>query len=209
MPDGLPSPPARLDDYAPRSSEIRVLPAQTPLWRLYKRQPYDTTWDTFRSHGPTNSRFDHHLSSPDPHHERSILYAASDWRTCVAEVFQEDRLIDTHRHEPRLAVFTFASDIRLLNLNGPWPTRARGSMAISSGDRGTARAWSRAIYAAFPSIHGLHYNSAMNAGKPSYVFYERAQQHLSDSADVDMPLNHPEIAVHLERLARALGYDIL
>ena len=82
-------------------------------------------------------------------------------------------------------------------------------MAISSGDRETARAWSRAIYAAFPNIHGLRYNSAMNAGKPSYAFYERAQQELSDSAEVDMPLNHPAIADQLERLALAIGYDIL
>ena len=82
-------------------------------------------------------------------------------------------------------------------------------MGISSGDRETARAWSRAIDAAFPSIHGLHYNSAMNAGEPSYAFYERAQQDLSDSAEFDVPLNHPGIAVHLEPLALRLGYDIL
>lgn len=209
MPDGLPPPPSRLGDYAPRPSEILVLPAHTLLWRLYKRLPHGTTWNTFRSHGPTNSRFDHHLSPPDPDHERAILYAASDWRTCVAEVFQEDRLIDTHHHEPRLVAFTFASDIRLLDLDGPWPTRAKGSMAISSGDRQTARSWSRAIYATFPSIQGIHYNSAMNAGEPSYAFYERAQQDLAGSEKIDVPLNHPELTGRLKTLALTLGYDIL
>ena len=181
----------------------------TPLWRLYKRKRYETRWNTFRTHGPTNSRFDHHRSPAGSDHERSILYAASDWRTCVAEVFQEDHVIDTHRHEPRLVAFTFASDIRLLDLRGPWPTRARGSMAISSADRATARAWSRAIYAAFPNILGLYYNSAMNAGRPSYAFYERAEPHLANSPRVDLPLNHPEIADDLDSLARTLGYDIL
>ena len=82
-------------------------------------------------------------------------------------------------------------------------------MAISSGDRETARTWSRAIYAAFPSILGLHYNSAMNAGNPSYAFYERTQQHLAHSPDIDLPLNHPTMAVHLDTLASTLGYDML
>ena len=82
-------------------------------------------------------------------------------------------------------------------------------MAISSGDRETVRTWSRAIYAAFPSILGLHYNSAMNAGNPSYAFYERAQQHLADSPDIDLPLNHPAMAVHLDILASTLGYDLV
>ena len=202
-------PPSRLGDYAPRLGEILVLPAHTRLWRLYKRQPYGTKWNTFRTHGPTNSRFDHHLSSADSDHERSILYAASDWPTCVAEVFQEDRVIDTWRDEPRLAAFTFASDVRLLDLGGPWPTRAGASMAISSADRETARAWSRAIYAAFPSILGLHYNSAMDAGRPSYAFYERAQGRLADSPEADLPLNDPAIADDLYGVARRLGYDVL
>ena len=82
-------------------------------------------------------------------------------------------------------------------------------MAISSADRETARAWSQAIYAAFPSILGLHYNSAMNASRPSYAFYERAQQHLADSPVVDLPLNHPAMANDLDTLALTLGYDIL
>lgn len=127
----------------------------------------------------------------------------------MAEVFQEDRVINTHGHEPRLVAFTFASGIRLLDLCDSWPTRARGSMAISSDGRETARAWSRAIYAALPSILGLYYNSAMNAGKPSYAFYERAQQHLADSPEVDLPLHHPAIADDLNSLAFTLGYDIL
>ena len=202
-------PPPRLGDYAPRPSEIHVLPAHTPLWRLYKHQPHDTKWNTFRTYGPTNSRFDHHLSPAGSDHGRSILYAASDWRTCVAEVFQEDHVINTHGHEPRLVAFTFVSDIRLLDLRGSWPTRAKGSMAISSDGREKARAWSQAIYAAFPRILGLYYSSAMNAGKPSYAFYDRAQPHLAKNPKANLPLHHPAIADDLDSLARTLGYDIL
>ena len=118
MPDGLaPPPPGGLGDYTPRPWETYVLPAQSRLWRLYKRQLHNTNWNTFRSFGPTDSRFDHHLP-PKGVQERSILYAAEDWDTCVAEVFQEQRLVDTHKDEPRLVAFTFTSDIRLLDLGG-------------------------------------------------------------------------------------------
>ena len=208
MPDGLPLPPPRLNDYTPQRSEIHVLRAHTPLWRLYKRQPHDTNWNTFRTYGPTDSRFDHHLTSTASDHERSILYAALDWRTCVAEVFQEDKLINTHHNEPRLVAFTFTKDIRLLDLTGLWPTRAGGSTARLP-HRARARAWSRAIYAAFPSILGLYYNSRKHEGRPSYAFYERAEQHLADSPEADLPLSHPAMADDLDALASSLDYDIL
>ena len=55
---------------------------------------------------------------------------------------------------------------------------------------------------------GLDYNSAMNAGKPAYALYERAEQYLAASQIVDLPLSHPEIADNLDTLAHALDYDI-
>lgn len=172
------------------------------------RQPHDTKWNTFRTHGPTNSRFDHHLPSAVAGDGRSILYAASEWHTCVAEVFQDDHAIHTHRNEPRLVAFTLTADISLLDLGGLWPTRARASAAISSAHRSIARVWSRTIYDAFPDILGLRYNSAMNAGRPAFALYERAEQYLSASPLVDLPLSHPEIADDLDTLAHALDYDL-
>ena len=209
MPDGLePPPPGGLRDYTPHPRETYVLPAQSRLWRLYKRQLHNTNWNTFRNFGPTDSRFDHHLP-PKGVQERSILYAAEDWDTCVAEVFQEQRLVDTHKDEPRLVAFTFTSDIRLLDLAGPWPIRAGASMAINSGDRKTARAWSQAVYEAFPDIQGLRYASAMNEGKVSYAFYERARPVLAESPAIDLPLDRPELTVDLELLTLRLGYDLV
>ena len=107
---------------------------------------------------------------------RSILYAAEDWARCVAEVFQDQRLIGTHVGDPWLVAFTFERNLRLLDLSGLWPTRAEGSAAIGSGDRETARAWSRAMYDAFSDIAGLRYGSAMHAGNTAYAFYDRASR---------------------------------
>ena len=179
------------------------------VWRIYARQPHGAAWDTFRHHGPADSRFDHHLTGSAAETNRAILYAADDWRTCVAEVFQDQRLIDPHTNEPWLAAFTFDRDDRLLDLAGLWPTRAEGSAAINSGDRPTARAWSRAIYDAFPDIDGLRYGSAMHAGSISYALYERARPALRVTPIFHEPLGHPEIVRGLQDTADVLGYDIV
>lgn len=209
MPEGLQAPPERLDRFAPRSGETFTLPARRRVWRIYTRQAHGASWDTFRRHGPTDSRFDHHLHGSNGDATRSILYAAEDWATCVAEVFQDLRLIDTHARDPWLVAFTFKRDLRLLDVAGLWPTRAGGSSAINSGDRRTARAWSRAIYDAFPDIAGLRYGSAMHAGNTAYAFYDRAAPAVSATPVFHVPLSHPEIAEELHTVADTLGYDII
>ena len=61
------------------------------MWRIYSRKYHAANWNAFRHYGPTTSRFDHQLSTPDPC--RGILYAADSYATCIAEVFQEERFI--------------------------------------------------------------------------------------------------------------------
>ncbi len=46
-------------------------------------------------------------------------------------------------------------------------------MALMTGARRVARAWSRGFYAAYPSIHGLYYPSSMHANRPALALYER------------------------------------
>ena len=208
MPEGLEPPPEGLDQYEPRDEEVVVLRANRRLWRIYAREPHGSAWDTFRHHGPTFSRFDHHLAGAlEPN--RSILYAAEDWATCVAEVFQEQRRIDTQTNRPWLVAFTLDHDISLLDLTGLWPTRAGGSMAINSGNRNTARQWSRAIYDAFPGIAGLRYASAMHGGNMSYAIYDRAQGALGATPSFHAPLADPQIAPYLLTVAKEIGYDIV
>ena len=128
--------------------------------------------------------------------------------TCIAEVFQETRAIDPFTDAPRLAEFAFASRLRLLDMSGPWITRAGGSMAINSGLRAKARHWSRAIYEAFPDIHGLCYASSMHANQPCYAFYDRAKDSLEAVPLLDAQLSHPELATLLDDAARTLGYAL-
>ena len=70
-------------------------------------------------------------------------------------------------------------------------------MAINSGSRATARAWSRAIYAAYPNVEGLRYASSMNANQPAFALYERARSSLPTAAALDLPLAMPALAAPL------------
>jgi len=48
-------------------------------------------------------------------------------------------------------------------------------MAINSGRREGARAWSRRIYEDYPTIQGLYYPSAMDSNHPAVALYERSR----------------------------------
>jgi len=170
----LPNPPA--------VAALRLIPPQlrtlhrgTKLWRLFLAAgAHPTTWNAFRSHGPTRSRFDHHLPPPRLQ-ARKILYAARDVTTCFAEFFQATRTIDRRSDRPRLVEFELKRDIQLLDLTGTWPTQAGASMAINSGPRPRAQRWSKAIYAAYPGIDGLLYASSMHANRDAVALYERGE----------------------------------
>ena len=188
---------------------LHRLPAGTELWRIYFRGgPHPAAWDTFRAFGPVaTARFDHH--EPPPRlQDRAILYAAAQGLTCVAEVFQETRLIDRTHRDPWLVGFTLVTDVTLLELTGVWPTAAGASMAINSGPRPRARRWSRAIYGAYPQIAGLWYASPMHANQPAIALYERARDALGRPPFFHRPLADPALLTPLRNAAAALGYGL-
>ena len=192
--------------------EAMVLPAGTRLYRIYSRGGnHPAGWGRMRHYGPVaTARFDHH-SEPAGVQERGILYAASGGdaiATCVAEAFQEGRLVDTHRDDPWLACFALAEDVPLLNLTGKWPTRAGASSNVNSGPRPRCRRWSRAVYEAFPDLRGLFYASSMNGGQPAVALYERAAGPLPPTPAFNRPLSDPALLVGLGRIASALGYGL-
>jgi hypothetical protein len=194
------------------SPDVATLPAGTMLWRIYFRSgSHPATWDQMRYYGPRESaRFDHHLDLPRVQ-DRGILYAATGddaIATCVAEVFQDTRLVDTRRDEPWLAAFTLTEDVLLLDLRGKWPTRARASANIHSGPRPRCRRWSRAICDAYPDLNGLYYASSMNGNEPAVALYERASNALPHSPVVNRPLSDAPLLIPLERIATELGYDL-
>lgn len=206
----LPEPPGA-DALAARTPpEVRVVASGTLLWRLYFRGgAHPTTWSRFRSFGPTPAgRFDHH-EPPPRGQERAILYAALAGPTCLAEVFQDTRVVDRRRSEPWLVAFELARPLELLDLTGAWPTRAGASMALATGPRPRARRWARAIYAAYPQIHGLLYPSSMDASRPALALFERARPALPRQPRLHRALAEPPLLVPVRSAAARLGYRVV
>ena len=82
-------------------------------------------------------------------------------------------------------------------------------MAINSGSRATARAWSRAIYAVYPHVEGLRYASSMNANETAFALYERARSSLPAAASLDLALATPALAAPLAEAAIRFGYALV
>lgn len=201
-----PPPPAVL---AERGAALIRLEAGAELWRVYLRGGrHATSWSAFRAYGPTSGRFDHH--EPPPRAQaRRILYAAPSGQTCLAEVFQDARVIDRQGRAPWLVGFRTAVELTLLDLTGSWPTRVGASMALSSGPRPRARRWSQAIHAAFPEVQGLWYPSAMLANRPAVALYERAEAALPRVPVFNRPLADPALLTPLKNAAYDLGYGLI
>lgn len=192
--------------------DVHQLPAGTEVWRLYFRGgSHPTTWDRMRHFGPAGARFDHH-THPKRVQTRGISYLAAGGQagiTCLAEVFQDTRIIDRFRNAPWLVAFELTRDVGLLDLTGRWPTAAGASMAINSGSRAKARKWSRAIYGAFPSIDGLYYCSSMNSNQPAIALYERALDSFPSAPSFNRALAAPGMLTVLSNAAHALNFGLL
>lgn len=205
----FPEPPSVADLAARAAPELKRVPAGTVLWRVYLRGgPHPTSWSQFRSYGPVPSgRFDHH--DPPPHRqERAILYAAIEGPTCLAEVFQDTRVIDRHRNDPWLAAFVTAGALDLLDLTDTWPTRVGASMAINSGPRSRAQHWARAIYDAYPVVHGLYYPSSMDGSRPAVALFERASAAIPKHPQLNRALAEPPLLVPIANAAARFGYRV-
>jgi len=204
----FPEPPdvAALAATAP---EIKRLAAGTVIWRIYARGGrYSSTWNTFRSFGPTRSRFDHHLP-PARRQRRRILYGATNGSTCFAEYFQDGRTIDRVLNEPWLVSFELTRHLALLDLTGAWPTKAGASMAINSGPRPRAQRWSRAIYDAYPAVEGLWYCSSMDANRPAVALYERAKTSLPTKPRFQRALADAALSAVVKNAGHRFGYAVV
>lgn len=186
-----------------------MLPRNAVLWRLYFRGGrHPTFWNTFRSFGPTSGRFDHQIP-PAHDQERSIFYAAELGPACIAEVFQDTRVIDRIARDPWLVGFALRVPVVLLDLTGSWPTRAGASMVIGSGPRPRAQRWSKAIYEAYPDGQGVYYASSMYRNSPSMALYERMAAALPPNPVFHRALSDPALLPVLKRVARDIGYGLV
>lgn len=198
-----------------RDDDVVAVAPVTPLVRLYRaggRHP--GAWNRFRTVGPVaTGRFDLHPPTADGVPAAApgcgVLYTALHLRTAVAEAFQAARVVDRHTDRPWLVVFRPSRPVRLLDLTGTWPTRAGASQAISSGPRDRARAWARAVRAAYDDVEGLWYRSSMDAGRPAVCLWEPAADALPSTPWAHLPLDAPALAHPLARACRELGYWLL
>jgi len=189
-----------------------IVSADLKLARIYfAAGPHPTRWNQFRSFGPTDTRWDHHL--PNVHgvaveQDRSILYCAPDIDTCAAEVFQATRRIDRTRNAPWLVVFALREAVTLLDLRGKFATKMGASTAIHSGPRSRARAWARELYEAYPDIQGLYYGSSMNGHAPAVALNDRARQAMPEQPEFHRALNDDMLVETLQQIALRLSYGL-
>jgi hypothetical protein len=191
-----------------------TLPAGSALARVYyTSSAHPLAWNQFRSFGPLNFRWDHHLPTVagEPREQGpTVYYAAANAVTCLAEVFQATRRIDRVYQAPWLVIFNTLRALSLLDLTGDFATRMGASMAIHSGSRVRARGWARDLYEAFAGAEGLVCASSTHGGAPAFALNERALR-----ATLFPP--HPEfhraladdvLLDPLKHAAQALGYAL-
>lgn len=176
----LPGPPA-MEFLKALHPPVKTLATGTALARIYSvGGRHGTAWNTFRHFGPVgSSRFDHlQLNASDQPcvQSRSILYAAPSILTCLAEVFQDRRVINKFRDDRWVAVFEPETDLPLLDLTGNFVTRMGASTALHSGPKSQARKWALALYEAFPHCDGIAYCSSMNGNALAIALTDRAER---------------------------------
>ena len=212
----FPEPPP-VDRLRALGSDTATLPPDAALARVFFRGgERPGTWDAFRFWGPSQARFDHHLpdaSGAPTIGPRGILYAAGAGGSgalsvCLAEVFQETRIVDVSDRAPWFVVFRTARPLDLLDLRGLWPTRAGASAAISSGAKARARRWSRAIHDAYPAIDGILYPSSMGGGADAFALFERARSALATTPRFHRALADPALSAPLLRATMAINYEL-
>lgn len=182
------------------------------LWRVYFRGGnHPTNWGEFRYVGPVDARFDHHLGGERTAQDRGVLYAASEPVTCLAEAFQQRRVINRWDREPWLAGFEAAVPVPLLDLTSAFPTRAGASMGLMTGPRSVSRDWAREFYASYPQTCGLYYPSSMHANRPAAVLTDRAHalNALPPQPSFHRALGDPAILDFLKNAARTLGFALV
>lgn len=160
-----------------------------------------------------DARFDHH--EVDAHgepvaQERGIIYAAADFPTCVAEVFQQGRVVDPKLARPNLVSFKLTRPVKLLDLTDTFPLRVGASQQVIQGPREHSRMWSREFYDAYPELEGLYYLSALT-NRPSIALYERilVDSPLPSIPEFNRTLDDPLVLDPLHEVCVDIGYSLL
>ena len=211
----FPDPPG-VEALAQIARETETLPAGTTVSRIFfSAGKFPSRWDSFRYFGPVAGRFDHHLPDTSGRpcvQARGIMYLATGEQaipTCLAEVFQNARLIDRHAGQPVLAGFRLAAPVTLLDLRGPYTTAIGASSALHSGPRPRARRWAQQLYLAHTDIDGLLYCSSMYGNAPVIALFERGASAIPFRPIFHRALNDLALANVLTETAQRIGYSLV
>jgi len=207
----------RLRESTPSISEIQVVKRREKLLRIQKvAGAHPADWNEWRSFGPLNFRFDHHL--PPPHNQdRAIAYFAlgkEAFTTALGEVFQDESgagvyPVDVFTGEPTVSIVALTRELRVLDLGGSWITRAGGNQAINTGSRAVSRQWSAAIYELYGDmVSGVSYPSSVYGPGRCVALFQSAATAIGSAPLANRLLNDPSMEGPLATAIEHLGTHI-
>jgi hypothetical protein len=178
------------------------------LWRIrLTRGDHPCAWNGFRAYGPLPSgRFDPHQPPPRIQTE-AVAYFGADWQVCLAEVFQQTRIVDSRTNDPFLTGISPSRTLQLIDLRGLWPLTVGASHHINTARKDHRRAWARAIRRAWPHADGL-VSTGITAGT-MITLYNPGRDALGQHAVFDRPLADEAIEDHIAAATAQISYDLI
>jgi len=168
------TPPAKLKLDKAHVMELRE---GTWLWRVgFTASAHPLGWNKLRHYGPVpQQRFDPHPLPLGQHTDAGVMYTAQTPRTALAEVYQDDRVIDRFEDAPQLTGWKVTRDLQLVNLTTNWPIVNQGAASMQMDDKTNTQPWARAIEAQLGGrVDGLFHLSSMT-GEPLVTLFTRVE----------------------------------
>ncbi|WP_382310318.1 RES family NAD+ phosphorylase [Herbiconiux sp. UC225_62] len=180
------------------------------LWRINRISgEHALPWDELRYYGPVRGmRFDPHPRPPGIH-DRGIMYAAGDFATAFAEVFQASRVI-TRSPDAELIGWQPVRALSLLDLTGTFLSRNGASVALTTGPKRYTQDWAHLIDSTLgDAIDGIRYISAMT-GRTAVGLFEGSKHDPSFPlrAGFQQVLSSPSLGRIIARAATDLGFGV-
>jgi hypothetical protein len=180
------------------------------LWRIHATAgEHPSAWDELRRYGPlTQFRWEPHPPPPRPHRRAGVSYAAADYATAFAEVFQRDRAI-TLTPDRALTAWLPTRPLRLLDLiESGWLLRHRASASLPHARRDVCRSWAAAVWEQLGTdVDGIRAPSTV-LGHPVIALLPRAGSAFPAAPEFSRNLAHHDVATLALRAARGLGWAI-
>jgi hypothetical protein len=205
-----PPPAPDLPDLAGRGRHGDVVVAHGPLWRIYASAgEHAASGPEFRTWGPSlGGRFDPHPLPAGDTSGESVLYAATDLLTAVAEAFQETRRLERVARTPRVAAWEPTRGLRLLDLTGTWPMRAGAGGLINTGRRVITQQWARAIRERWPDLDGVLHRSSITQTPTCVTLWAPAADTIPATPELDRALSDAVLLPWLVGVCSVTGYEL-